>query len=154
MANDGLKLLFLQGNAYSMKFIHTPEDLRPFAGFLHRPEEEGYTVIIAGPQQDYAPEKTGRELNQFPTQRVSMSIHTWPPGKAHGSHHHDDWEQIYYVFAGQAQITVGHETMTVGAGGSAFMPPKVEHDIVAVGDQPLVAAVVTCVLDEANGSAR
>jgi hypothetical protein len=28
------------------------------------------------------------------------------------------------------------------------MPAKVEHDVVAVGDETMVAAVISCVLDE------
>ena len=131
-----------------MKYIHTPEDLRPFTGFPHRPEKEGYTVIISGPPEVYGAQRTGSELNQFPTRRIQLSIHTWPPGKAHGSHHHSHWEQVYYIFAGQAEITVGDEKNLVGPGSSAFMPPNVEHDIVAVGDETLVAAVVTCHLDD------
>ena len=131
-----------------MTYIHTADDGVPFAGFLHRPEPEGFTSIIAGPPAVYGPDKTGRELNQFPSRRIQLSIHTWPPGKAHGSHHHRSWEQCYYIFSGQAKITVGDEEKVVGPGGSAFMPPRVEHNIVAVGDQQLVAAVVTCVLDD------
>ena len=133
-----------------MQYIHRPEDLEPFAGFLHRPEPEGLTAIIAGPEAIYAAERTGKALNQFPGKRIQLSIHTWPPGKAHGSHHHKNWEQVYYIFAGQARITVGNETMVAGPGCSAFMPPNVEHDIEAVGDETLVAAVVTCHLDDAS----
>ena len=131
-----------------MKYIHHPDDLEPYTGFLHRPEEPGFTTIIAGPDEIYGPDKTGKPLNQFPSRRIQLSIHTWPPGKAHGSHHHADWEQCYYIFSGRARITVGDEESVVGPGGSAFMPPKVDHDIVAVGDEPLVAAVVTCHLDD------
>jgi len=43
---------------------------------------------------------------------------------------------------------VGDEEKVVGPGSSAFMLPQVEHDIVAVGDEDLVAAVVTCALDD------
>ena len=133
-----------------MNHIHTPEDLAPFAGFLRRPEPEGFSSIIAGPPGIYGPDKTGKELNQFPTRRIQLSIHTWPPGKAHGSHSHESWEQCYYIFSGQARIRVGDEERTVGAGSSAHMPPGVEHDIEAVGEEELVAAVVTCHLDDAT----
>ena len=133
-----------------MQYIHTPEDLEPFAGFLHRPEKEGLTAIIAGPEAIYGPDRIAKPLNQFASERIQLSVHTWPPGKAHGSHHHKNWEQCYYIFSGQARITVGDETSTVGPGSSAFMPPNVEHDIEAVGDEPLVAAVVTCHLDDAK----
>lgn len=131
-----------------MKYIHTPEDVRSFTGFLHRPEEPGFTTIISGPSEVYESHRTGNELNQFPSQRIQLSIHTWPPGKAHGSYHHSSWEQVYYIFAGQAEITVADEKKIVGPGSSAFMPPNIEHDIVAVGDETLVAAVVTCHLDD------
>ena len=131
-----------------MSYIHTPEDVKPFAGFLHRPEKEGLSAIVAGPEEIYGQHRTGRDLNQFPSKRIQLSIHTWPPGKAHGMHNHKYWEQCYYVFAGEAEITVADETRIVGPGSSAFMPPEVDHDIVAVGDEILVAAVVTCLLDD------
>jgi quercetin dioxygenase-like cupin family protein len=35
-----------------------------------------------------------------------------------------------------------------GPGCSAFIPPNVKHDIVAVGDETLVATVATCLLDD------
>ena len=43
---------------------------------------------------------------------------------------------------------MGEEERTVGPGGSSFMPPGVKHDIEAVGEEELVAAVVTCHLDD------
>ena len=133
-----------------MKYIHTPEDSTgTFTGFGDDTvpgipdEEEGYTVIIAGPDKLYG--KLG--LNQFPTQRLICAIHTWPPGKNHGTHHHTSWEQCYYIIAGQAEITVGNEKRIVGPGSSSYMPTKVEHDVAAVGEEMLVAAVIGCVLD-------
>lgn len=134
-----------------MKYIHTPEDLKTFAGFRDRPEEEGYTFVIVGPHELYSYEKTRKDLNQFPSRRLSVGIHTWPPGKAHGSHHHPSWEQCYYIFAGQAEITVGDEKKIVGPGSSAYIPPKMEHNIVAVGNETLVAIVIACVLDSGYG---
>ena len=134
-----------------MKYIHTPEDATgTFSGFGNdtvpgvRHEEPGHTTIVAGPPEFY--ERLG--LNQFPTRRMMLGIHRWPPGKDHGSHHHPSWEQCYYIFSGQAEVTVGSEQKTIGPGCAAYMPAKVEHNIVAVGDEPMVAAVVTCVLDE------
>ena len=131
-----------------MKYIHTEDDLKPFAGFVHRPEEPGYSFIICGDSETYGRERTGTDLNQLVSRRVSFSLHKWPPGKAHGMHHHKTWEQCYYIFAGQAQITVGDEKMVVGPGGSAYMPPNVDHDIVAVGNETLIAGVITCPLTE------
>ncbi len=133
-----------------MMYIHTPEDSTgTFTGFGDDTvpgipdEEEGYTVIIAGPDKLYG--KLG--LNQFPTQRLICAIHTWPPGKNHGTHHHPSWEQCYYIIAGQAEITVGNEKRIVGPGSASYMPAKVEHDVAAVGEEMLVAAVIGCVLD-------
>ena len=134
-----------------MKYIHTPEDATgEWAGFGDdtipevEQEEPGLSAILAGPDELYG--RMG--LNQFPTSRLHLSVHTWPPGKDHGSHHHPSWEQCYYIFAGQAEITVGEETKLVGPGSSAHMPPGAVHNITAVGDETLVAAVATCMLDE------
>lgn len=62
-----------------LQYIRTPEDLEPYAGYLHRPEPEGLTAIIAGPNEVYGPHRTGKSLNQFPTKRIQMASHTWPP---------------------------------------------------------------------------
>ena len=48
-----------------MDRIHTPEDLQPFAGFLQRPENEGFTT--------YGCVKTGWASNQFPAQRIQLA---------------------------------------------------------------------------------
>lgn len=135
----------------TLKHIQSPEDRTgEFAGFGDDTvpgiphEEPGHSDVIAGPSELY----DRLNLNQFPTRRLIFGIHTWPPGKAHGTHHHPSWEQCYYVFAGKAEITVGDEKMVVGPGGAAYMPPRSEHDIIAVGDETLVAAVAGCVLDE------
>ncbi len=135
-----------------MKYIHTLEDLKnSFTGWGDETipgiprEEAGYSVVITCPEGELYEKQ---DSNPFPTKRLIVGIHTWPPGKAHGSHHHPSWEQCYYIFEGQAEITVGDEKKIVGPGGSAYMPAKVEHDVVAVGDETMVAAVISCVLDE------
>jgi quercetin dioxygenase-like cupin family protein len=130
-----------------MKYIHTPEDCD---SVFWGNETDGYSEQIAGPQEMYRNSKTlkGEPLDLFHTQRLIIGIHRWCPGKAHGSHHHDNMEQSYYVFAGQAEITVGDGKKIVGPGSSAYMPLNTEHDIVAVGDETMVAAVIGCVLDE------
>jgi quercetin dioxygenase-like cupin family protein len=139
------------GDGGSMKYIHTPEDLKgtftgwgddTIPGLPH--EEEGYSTALAVAEE--LADKV--DLNEFTTRRLIVGVHTWPPGKDHGSHHHPRWEQCYYIFAGQAEITVGEEKKIVGPGGSAYMPPGVEHNIMATGDETLVAAVVAVVLDE------
>lgn len=134
-----------------MKNIHTPEDATgswtgfgdaSLTGIAH--EEPGFTALLAGPDEIYG--QMG--LNQFPTRRLHLGVHTWPPGKDHGSHRHATWEQCYYIFAGQAEITIGAEKKVVGPGSSAYIPPGVEHDIVAVGNEPMVVANITCMLDD------
>ena len=48
-----------------MDRIYPPEDLQPFAGFLQRPENEGFTT--------YECAKTGKASNQFPAQRIQLA---------------------------------------------------------------------------------
>ncbi len=125
-----------------MKYIHTPEDSKDIDTKLG--------VAIAGPDQVKMAKVTLGELgfNNFPTQRLIIGTHTWPPGRSHGSHHHPNWEQCYYIMAGQAEITVGDEKRIVGPGSSAYMPANVDHNITAVGDEMMVAFNIGCVLDE------
>ena len=64
-----------------MKYLRPSEELAPHAGFLHWPEQPGFTTIVAGPPEIDGPDKTGSELNHFPCERIQMSIHRWPPVK-------------------------------------------------------------------------
>jgi len=89
-----------------MKYIRTSEEFASYAGFLHRSEKPGFITIVAGPREIDRPDKTGSDSNQFPCERVQMSIHCCPPGKAHSSHHHKYGEQLRSIFSGEAEITV------------------------------------------------
>lgn len=124
-----------------MKYIRTAEELtRPFTGFVSK--EQGYTLIHIGPDALYAKSN----LENMSSQRLVLAIHHYPPGRNHGLHKHDTWEQAYYVISGQAAVIVGDEEKVVGPGSSAYIPPNTMHDFRNVGDETLVIVNITATL--------
>lgn len=53
-------------------------------------------------------------------------------------HHHAVTEEIYYILAGSAAMTLGHETRPVGPGDAIAIPPGVRHTIRNTGPDELV----------------
>jgi len=61
-----------------------------------------------------------------------------PPGKATIPHHHKVTEEIYYILSGTADMTLGHETRSVGPGDAIAIPPGMRHTIRNTGSTELV----------------
>lgn len=59
-------------------------------------------------------------------------------GSATTPHHHAVTEEIYYILAGTAAMTLGAETRPVGPGDAIAIPPGVRHTIRNTGDCELV----------------
>ena len=60
------------------------------------------------------------------------------PGAATTPHHHAVTEEIYYILAGTAAMTLGHETRPVGPGDAIAIPPGCRHTIRNTGPEELV----------------
>jgi mannose-6-phosphate isomerase-like protein (cupin superfamily) len=60
------------------------------------------------------------------------------PGAATVPHHHAVTEEIYYILAGAADMTLGGETRAVGPGDAIAIPPGVRHTIRNTGSAELV----------------
>jgi mannose-6-phosphate isomerase-like protein (cupin superfamily) len=59
-------------------------------------------------------------------------------GCATTPHHHAVTEEIYYILAGTAAMTVGHDTRDVGPGDAIAIPPGQRHTIRNTGPDELV----------------
>lgn len=71
------------------------------------------------------------------SRRLSLAEVTLGPGGRSLEHHHRHTEEVYYLLQGQAQLTVGDETCTVGTGDTIIIPPGARHKIVNVGEGEL-----------------
>jgi mannose-6-phosphate isomerase-like protein (cupin superfamily) len=60
------------------------------------------------------------------------------PGAATTPHHHKVTEEIYYILAGTAAMTLGTETRPVGPGDAIAIPPGLRHTITNTGSDELV----------------
>jgi len=61
-----------------------------------------------------------------------------PAGAATVPHHHAVTEEIYYILAGTADMTLGDETRPVGPGDAIAIPPGSRHTIRNTGAGELV----------------
>lgn len=61
-----------------------------------------------------------------------------PAGAATVPHHHAVTEEIYYILAGTADMTLGDETRPVGPGDAIAIPPGARHTIRNTGACELV----------------
>jgi len=60
------------------------------------------------------------------------------PGQATTAHHHAVTEEIYYILAGTAAMTLDGETRPVGPGDAIAIPPGSRHTIRNTGRDELV----------------
>ena len=60
------------------------------------------------------------------------------PGMATTPHHHAVTEEIYYILAGTALMTLAGESRPVGPGDAIAIPPGTRHTIRNTGPEELV----------------
>jgi mannose-6-phosphate isomerase-like protein (cupin superfamily) len=75
---------------------------------------------LASDRHDFA------EAFRSPSGSLSLTVARWPAGSLDDQQPHAE-DEVYYVAAGTAQLTVGGETMPVAAGSVAFVAAGVEH---------------------------
>ena len=121
-------------NIHDEYSLHYPlESYQDYADPLHPKAKTSTRSITVYPNQ-----YPGQRYGAFESQRSAVAVHTYEAGAAHEKHAHPDLEQTYYIIAGRATVTVGDETATIGPGGSAYIPPGVNHGFAVAGDQTLV----------------
>ncbi len=72
-----------------------------------------------------------------------MILGTVKPGGEAEPHSHETEHQIIYVLKGQADVRLGNDpAVTCGPGDVIRIPPKLEHAIVAKGDEEYQCVVI------------
>jgi len=82
------------------------------------------------------------------TKRLKVIRQTYQPGGTHVPHHHPTTEQAYYIVSGKGRVRVADEVFEVGPNTMIYLPPKVEHEMLALGDKPLVNLLICVDLEE------
>lgn len=84
------------------------------------------------------------------THRMKLIRQTYVPGGRHFPHEHATTEQAYYLISGRARVRIGAEVFVVEAGTVFYIPPKTEHEVENIGDEPLVNLLICGDLDESE----
>ncbi len=79
--------------------------------------------------------RPGIERKAFGSESATLALHRLSPGHALLPHSHPH-EQIVYILEGVVDFHIGDETIRLGAGGLAVVPPNVIHYGELVGDTP------------------
>jgi mannose-6-phosphate isomerase-like protein (cupin superfamily) len=58
-----------------------------------------------------------------------------PVGKAFSLHYHEDMQEIFVVFQGEARITVGEATALLRRGDAVLIDPGEVHEMRNVGNE-------------------
>jgi mannose-6-phosphate isomerase-like protein (cupin superfamily) len=80
---------------------------------------------------------------QFGSENLSITWVEGAPGSEQLLHAHPANEQVYVIVRGRGLMKVGGEEQEVGAGTMVFVPPRTDHAIRNVGDEPLVYVSAT-----------
>jgi quercetin dioxygenase-like cupin family protein len=81
--------------------------------------------------------RQGVERKSFSGGGATMALHRLQPGHEPKPHTHPN-EQLVYILSGQVEFHIGDETVRLGAGGLAVVPPNVLHHAVVIGDEEVL----------------
>lgn len=82
--------------------------------------------------------RTALDVKEFGVNAIVM-----PPGFSAGVHWHDEQEELYFVHAGQIEITFGDgRSMRLGAGGLARVDAQTHRAISNPGDRDAVYVII------------
>lgn len=77
-----------------------------------------------------------------PIVNCSLAEEILPVGAAVDRHFHRQTEEIYYLFAGTGEMTIGEETREVKAGDAIFIPRESVHTLKNTGTEPIKLLLV------------
>ena len=66
------------------------------------------------------------EVFRAPSGSLSLTVARWPAGSIDDQQPHTE-DEVYYVVAGRARLTIGDEEVRVEPGSVAFVAAGVEH---------------------------
>ena len=71
------------------------------------------------------------EFFRSPSGSLSLTVARWPAGSADDQQPHTE-DEVYYVVAGRAKLTVSGEPTPVESGSVAFVAAGVEHRFIEI----------------------
>ncbi len=80
---------------------------------------------LAADRPDFA------EAFRSPSGSLSLTVGRWPAGSVDDQQPHPE-DEVYYVAAGRAQLTVASEATPIGPGSVAFVAAGVEHRFIDI----------------------
>ena len=86
-------------------------------------------------------------VDRSETQLTEAGLNTWRKGLEGPPHSHEAKEQIFYVTAGQGVVVVGNARYSVKPGSLVYVPPRVVHQTIVTGDEPLSYFLFNAFLD-------
>lgn len=122
-----------------------PSDVTPRRGGK---SPDGTGLHTEGLLDEFLLGRRGEKSGFSSAKRLKIVRQTYEPGGWHNTHSHDMTEQAYYVAAGEARVTIGDETFDVGAGTLLYLPARLEHSMLNIGDGPLVNLLICAELEE------
>lgn len=71
------------------------------------------------------------KVNLFETERFFADVYCFDKGQKQELHEHAASDKVYHVLDGEAEVTVGDESMTVGEGGTVLAEAGKQHGVEA-----------------------
>lgn len=71
------------------------------------------------------------KVNLFETENFFADVYCFEEGQTQELHEHAGSDKVYHVLEGEAEITVGDESLSVGAGGTVLAGSGKPHGVVA-----------------------
>lgn len=88
--------------------------------------------------------KTGLSGKNVGAQKLSMNLATVPPGGVAFAHIHVDFEVMLYILQGRVRHEYGEDlrfSVENQAGDFIYIEPGVPHEVLNIGEEPVVAVV-------------
>lgn len=77
------------------------------------------------------------------TPRFRLLVHAWQAGFGHAQHYHPRADEVWYILEGELKVSFDDESPIVAGPGSILLARKgTKHDMVSVGEDPLVMLVL------------
>ncbi|MDW8309610.1 MAG: cupin domain-containing protein, partial [Verrucomicrobiales bacterium] len=86
-------------------------------------------------------------VDRSETRLTEVGLNTWRKGLEGPPHSHEAKEQIFYVTAGSGVVVVGNARYAVRPGSLVYVPPRVIHQTIVTGEDPLTYLLFNAFLD-------
>ena len=105
----------------------------------HLPASATAVIVPPGHGRELAAGSTRPTVKVGPhngSHLIGMLESELPPGSGFPGHVHDDYEEVFYVLAGEIQYLIDNDWTPASAGSTVFIPPGRVHAFRNAGDEP------------------